>query len=133
MKLKSLQPKVRTVNLSTVRNVEAGTPRIRGRKRIVRNARLFRRKPLCVECEKLGEVRQVDHWDHIVPLWEGGADTEANLQGLCVDHHAEKTAAELLRRLGTGGGVEAKRVSAQTPHPPACAIFFPSDKKGVEP
>lgn len=37
-------------------------------------------------------------WDHIVPLSEGGADHESNLQGLCHSCHVEKTAEEQRRR-----------------------------------
>jgi 5-methylcytosine-specific restriction endonuclease McrA len=49
-------------------------------------------------CEKEGKVSVVEEWDHIVPLSEGGADHETNLQGLCIPHHAEKTALEAAQR-----------------------------------
>lgn len=68
--------------------------RIGGRKRMRRNQRLARVNPLCVRCEAKGIVRPVDQWDHIVPLSQGGADDESNLQGLCDDCHREKTAAD---------------------------------------
>jgi 5-methylcytosine-specific restriction protein A len=32
--------------------------------------------------------------DHVVPLWDGGADDETNYQSLCVECHKVKTAAE---------------------------------------
>ena len=98
-KLTALQPKVRTVSLSPTRRTVA-TPRITGRRLIERNARLAMKRPLCVECEKLGEVRAVDEWDHKVPLGEGGAEHEDNLQGLCFEHHARKTKREEERRQG---------------------------------
>ncbi len=36
--------------------------------------------------------------DHIVPIWEGGADGESNLQLLCQPCHREKTSGEARRR-----------------------------------
>jgi 5-methylcytosine-specific restriction protein A len=99
---------VKQISLYTAKRVHLGLPaapitdRIRGSARIKRNARLAWQKPLCVECEKQGRVSVVEEWDHIVPLSEGGADHETNLQGLCIPHHAEKTAREAATR-GTGG------------------------------
>jgi 5-methylcytosine-specific restriction protein A len=99
---------VKQVSLYTAKRVTLGLPaapiveRIRGSARIKRNARLAWAKPLCVECEKQGRVSKVEEWDHIVPLSEGGADHETNLQGLCHEHHAAKSALEAKAR-GTGG------------------------------
>lgn len=50
--------------------------------------------PLCAECQKAGIIKPTDEIDHIVPLAMGGTDTEDNVQGLCFDHHAQKTALE---------------------------------------
>lgn len=51
----------------------------------------------CAECGLVfAAVRlEVDHRD---PLWNGGRDTEGNLQLLCLDCHAEKTEAETRER-----------------------------------
>jgi len=95
-RIKSLQPAVRQVDLQHVSNLEV--ERLRGRARQERNARLAFANPLCVECEKLGLVRAAEEWDHTVPLADGGADHESNLQGLCHDHHAAKTAREAAAR-----------------------------------
>jgi len=38
--------------------------------------------------------------DHIVPLSQGGPDEWDNLQGLCHDCHAAKTAREMRERMG---------------------------------
>jgi 5-methylcytosine-specific restriction endonuclease McrA len=101
---------VKQISLYTAKRVTLGLPpvqvteRIRGSARVKRNARLSWDKPLCVMCEKEGKVSVVEEWDHIVPLSEGGADHETNLQGLCIPHHAEKTAREAATR-GTGGYV----------------------------
>ena len=71
-----------------------GTKRLKGRPAQRRNARLFRRNPLCVECFKLGVVKEAEEWDHVKQLSEGGAEHESNLQGLCRLHHKEKSARE---------------------------------------
>lgn len=81
------------------RAAEARKPqRMRGRKLQERNERLARANPLCVRCRAKGIVRAATEWDHIVPLEQGGADDESNLQGLCATCHAEKTAEERRER-----------------------------------
>jgi 5-methylcytosine-specific restriction protein A len=64
------------------------TPRWRGLRRSI-----LRDQPWCaVE----GCKRTATEVDHIVPLRGGGAQYDrANLQGLCVQHHASKTATEV--------------------------------------
>jgi 5-methylcytosine-specific restriction enzyme A len=43
-------------------------------------------------------VRGWDELDHIVPLHKGGTDARDNLVGLCMTHHAAKTAADMGHR-----------------------------------
>lgn len=46
-------------------------------------------------CRQCGRVTRAIEVDHIVPLWQGGPDTDDNLQLLCIDPcHAAKTARE---------------------------------------
>ena len=71
--------------------------RITGRKLQRLRAELFTREPLCAECKRLGLVRLASQRDHIVSLEEGGEDVEENTQGLCREHHDEKSLAERLR------------------------------------
>ncbi len=73
------------------------TKRITGRKLQAMRQALFTRQPLCVRCTELGLVVLATQRDHIVALTEGGTDTEGNTQGLCVDHHDEKSLGESLR------------------------------------
>jgi 5-methylcytosine-specific restriction protein A len=96
-KLQTLKPRV-TAMATTLRAAPMETPRIRGRALQVRNRRLLWKAPLCVECEKQGVWRAVQEWDHVVPLWAGGADDESNLQGLCLEHHREKSNKEVKAR-----------------------------------
>lgn len=71
--------------------------RITGRKLQALRADLFRRQPLCVQCKERGLVVLATQRDHIVPLSEGGEDTEDNVQGLCAPCHDGKSLAERLR------------------------------------
>lgn len=74
--------------------------RIRGTTLQNRRKRLLSANPLCVHCQRDGRVTAAVHLDHIVPLWQGGPDTERNLQGLCVPCHAAKSADEARQRGG---------------------------------
>lgn len=69
--------------------------RLTGRKGQRRRRLFLMRNPLCVECEKEGRTQPAEEVDHIIPLFKGGPDTWANLQGLCKPHHLEKTAQDL--------------------------------------
>jgi 5-methylcytosine-specific restriction protein A len=73
------------------------TKRITGRRLQAMRASLFRRQPLCPECEALGLVVLATQRDHIVSLEEGGTDTDDNTQGLCDQHHEAKSLGERLR------------------------------------
>jgi 5-methylcytosine-specific restriction endonuclease McrA len=90
--------------------------RIRGRKRMTRNNRLFQRNPLCVHCKALGIVKQATEWDHIVSLVDGGLEHESNLQGLCRDCHVAKTQAENdMRRRGVASTSVRSTLDTATP------------------
>lgn len=76
----------------------APTPeRIRGRRLQRLRQQLFDRQPLCVPCEAKGYVTAATIRDHIIPLAEGGTDTEDNVQALCQDCSDAKTADESQR------------------------------------
>ena len=50
----------------------------------------------CAACgELLPAAFQIDH---VVPLADGGADDESNMQSLCPGCHADKTQREAIRR-----------------------------------
>ena len=50
--------------------------------------------PLCVMCSARGRISAATEVDHIMPLYKGGTDDDANLQPLCHDCHANKTRAD---------------------------------------
>ena len=70
------------------------TPRTRGRKWTRIRARQLRHHPLCAECLRKGLVTEATEVDHITRLQDGGTDAPGNLQSLCHDCHAIKTAEE---------------------------------------
>jgi 5-methylcytosine-specific restriction protein A len=73
-----------------------GNPyRIRGRKLQTLRRTCFQRNPLCAECERNGIVRAATQRDHRIALCNGGQDTEDNVQGLCDQCHAAKTAKDM--------------------------------------
>ena len=45
-------------------------------------------------CACCGRITDELEADHIVPLYLGGADDESNLQALCIECHATKSARE---------------------------------------
>lgn len=92
-RLEMLAPK-----LSQLQQRRFPSQRITGRRLQVRNARLARHAPLCVECLKAGRTEAATEWDHIVPLHLGGLDHESNLQGLCHECHQAKTSLEAIAR-----------------------------------
>ena len=79
------------------KRIETPTKRITGRRLQEARKRLFSANPLCVMCDELGIAKLATQRDHRVPLFEGGADDDDNAQGLCDDHHREKTLVEALR------------------------------------
>lgn len=55
--------------------------------------------PLCRMCLDHGRVTPATLVDHVVPIVDGGARLDDdNLQSLCVECHARKTAQDLVRR-----------------------------------
>lgn len=76
----------------------SGQPeRIRGTTLQRLRRQLFEREPLCRLCAALGRVTVATIRDHVVPLSEGGSDTEGNVQPLCQTCSDAKTRAESRR------------------------------------
>ena len=75
----------------------APPPRMRGRKLQQARAALFATEPLCRLCRADGRARAATIRDHVVPLAEGGEDSQANVQPICDACHEAKTARESRR------------------------------------
>lgn len=72
-------------------------PRLRGRALQTARAQLFAREPLCRVCAAAGRVAEATIRDHIMPLAEGGQETEQNTQPLCQVCSDAKTQREAAR------------------------------------
>jgi len=68
--------------------------RTRGRRWMAIRAGVLSESPLCVACQRAGRIRIADEVDHILPLHKGGTDDTDNLQALCTECHADKTARD---------------------------------------
>ena len=74
-----------------------GNPRTSWRYRRWRS-RLLASAPLCAHCAAEGRTVAATELDHIVPLARGGTlMDESNVQPLCADCHARKTAKDFDR------------------------------------
>lgn len=104
-KLSTLKPRIQAANISRVATLEAKagtTPRIRGRKWVETRQRVAVDQQF--RCQACGCVWLPwrDQVDHHVPLEQGGSNDDSNLNLLCVDCHAVKTASEAKGRSSAG-------------------------------
>lgn len=130
MKLATLKPSIPMLKSSPV--VTIATERLRGRGLQERNVRFLHHNPLCAECLKTGQVTEAREVDHVTPLWAGGADSEENLQGLCVACHAAKTAQEAAQR-AVGGQIGSTDGLSGNPRPSQLRIKNPLLEPGDGP
>ena len=86
--------------------------RTRGRALQRLRSTFLRMHPLCRRCELRGNYRAATQLDHIVPLYQGGTDDEANLQGLCDECHADKTAEDTGKQRKSGCNIDGRPTSA---------------------
>ena len=101
--MKTLQPRIRTLDVR-IAKAGTGTKRLTGNSRYAVVKRFARENPqVCAACQKVGLVSFGDDLDHIVPLWQGGSESDSNRQWLCRAHHKEKTAEEA--KLRSYGGM----------------------------
>ena len=99
--MNTLKPRVQTLSASTARS-QTQTVRIRGNSLYAIRRKHFQASPLCVVCDSEGRTSLASELDHIIPLWEGGHESQANRQGLCEECHKAKTAEEAKRRASLG-------------------------------
>jgi len=92
-----------------VKPLTTATSRTTGRSLQARRLKLWSASPICQGCGRVVTYPGGFELDHMVPLWQGGADSENNCQLLCVwrdDHgdkqgcHADKSAQEAAERGG---------------------------------
>jgi 5-methylcytosine-specific restriction enzyme A len=88
-----------------VRTQLSGDERIRGSTlQAIRQRILTRDCGLCQceRCRATGAARIATLVDHIVPLWAGGRESDANRQSINAECHELKSAAEALQRARGG-------------------------------
>jgi 5-methylcytosine-specific restriction protein A len=86
---------------------EGESRRMRGGKLQRARERLFAASPLCAICLEAGRTTLATIRDHIKNLAEGGTESEANVQALCVECSDRKTQSEARR------GQERARLSVR--------------------
>lgn len=67
----------------------------------LRRQRVYRNDPRCATCRRPVLMDEF-HLDHKVALVNGGRDTDANCQVLCIPCHEAKTRKDLARAAGKG-------------------------------
>ena len=85
-----------------------------GRWEKVRQRILKRDKHLCQVCLKRGRPTPAAEVDHVVPLFKGGTDDDANLQAICRSCHDSKTRAEQGHK--ASGGCDANGFPTDSRH-----------------
>ena len=68
--------------------------RLRGRKGVLLRQVVRKQEPFCRHCLAKGKYTPTTEIDHIRPLFKGGSDDRANLQGLCDECHRIKSAKD---------------------------------------
>ena len=66
----------------------------------IRAVALRRDQGLCQPCRRAGRPTPATEVDHVTPKAEGGTDELGNLQSICRECHADKTAREAARAQG---------------------------------
>ena len=70
------------------------TERLRGRRAVERRRRRLAAEPLCRDCKEEGKHTIATVPDHIIPLAQGGTDTDDNIRCLCERYHLKRTAEQ---------------------------------------
>ena len=106
--VKVLKPRLGTIDTRRTQSIKAGDRRLTGSALQAIRYREWLKSPTCAKCGRVVAYPKGFELDHIVPLWEGGQDVDANRQILCVywdeltgekkGCHADKTAEEAKRR-----------------------------------
>lgn len=92
MGLKTLKPRLAMAGSRLVAVPTPNAKRMTGRKLQERRLRIWSANPQCAHCGKLTVYPYGFELDHKVSLFDGGEDTDANTQVLCVsrDAHGRK-------------------------------------------
>ena len=102
-KLNKIEPRLQTLS-HKIKTTNVAEHRITGRRLQKRRYRIWLSSPACADCGRVVEYPAGFELDHIVPLYQGGSDTDDNCQILCIDPndpsggcHASKTRRDMQR------------------------------------
>lgn len=100
--MRSLKSGLRTLSTSTRPAPTLSEQRMAGRKLQDRRLRMWTKSPCCAACGRLTDYPHGFELDHKVRLDQGGEDTEANCQILCVyvDDQGNKAGCHALKTKG---------------------------------
>jgi len=102
MRLRRLKPAIRSLQPTKSRRGGSADKRAPESVRTRRRLKLWTEDPHCKGCGVLTDYPWGFELDHIVPLSEGGPDTEENSQVLCIECHKAKSRAEAAGRVWGG-------------------------------
>ncbi|NLY58832.1 MAG: HNH endonuclease [Gammaproteobacteria bacterium] len=83
-KLTMLKPSLQAIDTRTLKPATVSDTRITGRRLQNRRYSIWKRDPHCAGCGRVVGYPGGFELDHIVPLYQGGPDTEENCQVLCI-------------------------------------------------
>lgn len=106
MRLRRLKPAIRSLQPTKSRRGGSADKRAPESVRTRRRLKLWTEDPHCKGCGVLTDYPWGFELDHIVPLSEGGPDTEENSQVLCIECHKAKSRAESAGRVWDGAAKE---------------------------
>ena len=88
------------------RRSDQGTPRLRGRNGVEQRKRRLAAEPLCRDCTAKGYITASMVPDHIIPLSQGGPDTDDNIRCLCGACHEDRTREQFGHRQVVGSDTD---------------------------
>jgi 5-methylcytosine-specific restriction protein A len=101
-RLRTIKPRVKEVQSRLATPKRVRETRITGRALQKRRLAVWTRDPHCAHCRQLTVYPSGFNLDHIVALGNGGDDTDANSQVLCLRCHTRKSREDIQRFHGAG-------------------------------
>ena len=89
--------------------------RLRGRRGVAQRARRLAAEPRCRDCVARGRTVAATVPDHIIPLSQGGTDTDDNIRCLCGDCHKIRTAEQLGHSVSQGSDIDGRPLALDHP------------------